>query len=97
MHTENCCHLKPRWVKCTGYQLANQCHSKTRSTNVRCVLCDGKHPENYREYTDYKELPSLRVKQYPPPALIKPTLQTQSHRLLVAAIVVPSPPILSPR
>jgi hypothetical protein len=81
-HTKNYCHLKPRWVKCAGDHVTNQCHRKERSNDVRCVLCGKNHLANYKGCTVYKDLqkktwPPLPLKQYTPPAQIKQTLHTQ--------------------
>jgi hypothetical protein len=46
--SKNYCHLKPRCVKCAGDCLTKQCHRKERSSEVRCVPCDGNHPANYK-------------------------------------------------
>jgi hypothetical protein len=54
-HAKNYCHLKPRCMKCTGDHLTNQSHRKERSSDVRCVLCGGNHPANYKGCTVYKE------------------------------------------
>jgi hypothetical protein len=75
-HTKNYCHLQPRCVKCAGDDLTIHFQRKDRSSSVRCSLCDGNHPANYRGCTVYKDLqrktyPSLRLKQYIPPALIQ--------------------------
>jgi malonyl CoA-acyl carrier protein transacylase len=70
-------------VKCAGGHLTNQCHRKERSSDVRCVLCGGNHPANYKGCTVYKDLQKktyqpIRLKQYTPPAAqIKQTLHTQ--------------------
>jgi hypothetical protein len=55
---------------------------KERKSNVRCVLCGGNHPANYKGCTVYKDLQKktyqpLRQKQYIPPAQLKQTLHTQ--------------------
>jgi hypothetical protein len=49
---------------------------------VRCVLCGGNPPANYKGCTVYKELqkkthPPFSLKIYTPPAQIKQTLHTQ--------------------
>jgi hypothetical protein len=41
-------HPKPRCVKCTEKNLTNKCHRKERSSDIRCVLCGGNHPANYK-------------------------------------------------
>jgi hypothetical protein len=82
-HTKNYCHLKPGCVKCAGYHSTTQCPRKERSSDVRCVLCGGNHPANYKGCTVYKDLqqktfPPLRPKIYTPPPHLKQTLHTQS-------------------
>jgi hypothetical protein len=62
--------------------LTNQCHHKERSSDVRCVLCGGNHPANYKGRKVYKDLQKktyqpLRLKQYTPLAQIKQTLHTR--------------------
>jgi hypothetical protein len=55
-HTKNYCNLKPRSVKCEGDHLTNKCHQKEIWNDVRCVLCGGTHPANYKGFTVYKGL-----------------------------------------
>jgi hypothetical protein len=74
--------INPRCDKCACDHLTNQCHRKGRSSDVRCVLCGGNHPANYKGCTVYKDLqkktyPPLRLKIYTPLAQIKQTLHTQ--------------------
>jgi membrane-associated HD superfamily phosphohydrolase len=62
--------------------LANQCHRKERSSDVRCVPCGANYPANYKGCTVSKDLqkktyPFLRLKQYTPPAQIIHTIYTQ--------------------
>jgi hypothetical protein len=61
--SKNYCQPKPRCVKCPSKLLTNQCHRKERSSDVRCVLCCGNHPANYKGCTVYKK---LQKKTYPP-------------------------------
>lgn len=62
-HTKGFCHHPPRCVKCPEPHLTVNCPRRNRSDGVRCVLCDGDHPANYRGCTVYK---ALQEKQYPP-------------------------------
>jgi hypothetical protein len=62
-HTKNYCHFKPKWVKCAGDHLTNQCHKRERPSDVQCVLCGGNHPLNYKGCMVYKD---LQKKTYPP-------------------------------
>ena len=80
-HTKNFCHQKPRCVKCAGPHLTSLCSRKEKSNDVRCVLCNGNHPANYKGCQIYKELqqktyPSLRPKSYSPPTIPKRTTPT---------------------
>lgn len=66
-HTRRFCHRQPRCVKCAGSHATLDCARKGRSDNVRCILCEGNHPANYKGCSVYKELqkvkyPSLRPK-----------------------------------
>jgi hypothetical protein len=73
--------LQPRCVKCAGDHSTDQCPRKERSSDVRCVLCNGNHPANYKGCKIYKDLQKtyapLRLKQYTPPAPLQQTLHTQ--------------------
>jgi hypothetical protein len=55
-HTKSYSHLKESCAKCADDHLTNQCHHKERSSDVRCVLCSGNHPANYKGCTIYKKL-----------------------------------------
>jgi hypothetical protein len=55
-HTKKYCNLKPRCVKCAVYHLTTDCPRKERSPNVKCVLCKGNHPANYKGCVVYKDL-----------------------------------------
>jgi hypothetical protein len=72
-HTKNYCHLKPRCAKCADDHLINQCHQKERSSDIRCVLCGGNLPANYKGCMAHKEL----QKRTHPPLCLKQTLYTQ--------------------
>lgn len=64
-HTQKFCNRKPRCVKCAGPHHTSACLRKDRSKEVKCVLCDGNHPANYKGCTVYKDLLKVR---YPPPS-----------------------------
>lgn len=55
-HTKKYCHRKPKCIKCAGDHLSIDCTRKGRSDNVKCVLCDGNHPANYKGCQVYKQL-----------------------------------------
>ncbi|CAG4954316.1 unnamed protein product [Colias eurytheme] len=63
-HTQKFCNRKPRCVKCAGSHHTSACLRKERSKEVKCILCEGNHPANYKGCTVYKELLKVR---YPAP------------------------------
>lgn len=67
-HTKNFCHRQPRCVKCAEDHDTKDCPKRDRSDFVKCVLCEGNHPANYKGCTVYKDLqrqtfPPLRNKE----------------------------------
>jgi hypothetical protein len=46
--------VHPRCVTCAGDYLTNQWQHKERSSNVRCVLCGGNHPQISRDILSTK-------------------------------------------
>lgn len=67
-HTKNFCARQPRCVKCVENHLTSECSRRGKSTNIKCVLCKGNDPANYRGCQVYKELqkikhPPLRKKE----------------------------------
>lgn len=63
-HTQNFCHRQPRCVKCAGSHHTSKCPRKERSNEVKCVLCNGNHPANYKGCQVYQELQKVK---YPTP------------------------------
>lgn len=63
-HTQKFCHRQPRCVKCALAHRTSDCPRKERSDNVKCVLCEGNHPANYKGCIVYQE---LQKKTYPNP------------------------------
>lgn len=68
-HTKAYCRRKPRCIKCAGNHASAECSRKVRSDDVKCALCDGNHPANYKGCSIYKELqrqkfPPLRKKTF---------------------------------
>lgn len=61
-HTKSYCHHNPRCVKCSESHLTSQCTRTVRSEKVKCVLCNGNHPANYKGCSIYKQ---LQEKTYP--------------------------------
>lgn len=66
-HTYKMCNHNPRCVKCAGPHSTSECARKEKSKDVKCVLCEGNHPANYKGCMIYKELqqktfPTLRKK-----------------------------------
>lgn len=69
-HTKNFCSLQSRCVKCASTHSTASCPIKERSQHVKCVLCEGNHPANYKGCIVYKNLikakfPALRPKVLP--------------------------------
>lgn len=67
-HTKAYCYRKPKCIKCAGDHHSIECSRKERSDMVKCVLCSGNHPANYKGCAIYKDLqkqkyPALRNKQ----------------------------------
>ena len=46
----------PRCVKWAGLHATAECRRKVNSKDVKCVLCEGNHPANYKGCNVYKEL-----------------------------------------
>lgn len=59
-HTQKFCHRQSRCVKCAGYHHTADCPRKERSDKVKCILCDGNHPANYKGCIVYKELQNVK-------------------------------------
>ncbi|CAG4950937.1 unnamed protein product [Colias eurytheme] len=83
-HTKKYCRRKPRCIKCAGYHTSAECSRKERSEEVKCVLCNGNHPANYKGCSIYKELqkqkyPPLRNKTYVTNSITN--LQRDHHKL----------------
>jgi len=63
------------------------CARKTKSENVKCVLCEGNHPANYKGCTIYKDLqkrhfPTLWKKEI----TIKPQSQVEPARIQLETV-----------
>lgn len=63
-HTQKFCHRQPKCVKCAESHHTTNCPRKERSDKVKCILCDGNHPANYKGCIIYKELQKVK---YPTP------------------------------
>lgn len=59
-HTKTYCRRSPKCIKCAGDHLSAKCSRKTRSDDVKCVLCGGNHPANYKGCSIYRELEKIR-------------------------------------
>jgi len=55
--TQSFCFRKARCVKCAtqDYPTIN-CLRRKKSKDVKCVLCEGNHPANYKGYMVYEDL-----------------------------------------
>lgn len=54
-HTRSYCGYPPRCVRCENSHLTSDC-AKPRDSLVKCALCSGSHPVNYRGCNVFKEL-----------------------------------------
>ena len=64
-HTKAYCHRQPRCIKCAGDHLSIDCSRKTRSDQVKCILCNGNHPANYKGCKVYRELQNVKYPKVP--------------------------------
>lgn len=62
-NTRKYCFRKP---KCAGDHASSRCERKERSDSVKCILCDGNHPANYKGCSVYKELQKIKYPTQPP-------------------------------
>ena len=62
-HTQAYCFHTSRCVKCAGNHHTKQCSRQEKTDAVKCVLCDGNHPANYKGCSVYTE---LQLKSFPP-------------------------------
>lgn len=60
-HTKAYCRRNPKCIKCAGDHLSVDCPRKTRSNDVKCVLCEGNHPANYKGCQVYRELQKVKL------------------------------------
>lgn len=60
-HTKAYCRRNPKCIKCAGDHLSVDCPRKTRSNEVKCVLCEGNHPANYKGCQVYRELQKVKL------------------------------------
>lgn len=86
-HTKKFCHRPPRCIKCAGEHSSIHCPRKERSDKVKCVLCDGNHPANYKGCVVFKEIQSNRYptlrKRSSHPETIKPANETPSQNPII--------------
>jgi hypothetical protein len=90
-HTKAYCYHSPRCVKCAGTHRTTNCPRKERSDQVKCVLCSGNHPTNYKGCTVYKELqqrtfPLLRSKPDRTPLITQPQTSPRPDLSYAAAL-----------
>lgn len=67
-HTKTYCRRKPKCIKCAGDHTSVSYARKVRSDDVKCTLCEGNHPDNYKGCIVYQNLyktrfPIMRKKQ----------------------------------
>lgn len=62
-HTKTYCRRSPKCIKCAGNHISADCTRKNRSDDVKCALCEGNHPANYKGCRVFKE---LQMARFPP-------------------------------
>lgn len=62
-HTKAYCRRSPMCIKCAGNHASVDCPRKSRSDDVKCALCEGNHPANYKGCQIYK---NLQKAKFPP-------------------------------
>lgn len=82
-HTKNFCSRQARCVKCALDHQTSACPIKERTSNAKCVLCNGNHPANYKGCTVYKDIqkskfPPLREKTTATGSQIRPPATSQA-------------------
>lgn len=101
-HTRRFCFRKPRCVKCTDEHSTANCPRKGRSDNVKCVLCNGNHPANYKGCSVYKDLqrikyPTLSTRNLPgettTPKKTQPSYATVAGQKIKPGEITQSQPI----
>jgi len=87
-HTKAFCHRSPRCVKCAGGHNTSNCNRTERSESVKCVLCNGNHPANYKGCAVYRE---TYQKMYPTPRIKTFTASQPQSLPLPLPLPLPSP------
>lgn len=91
-HTRKYCFRKPKCIKCAGDHASSNCERKERSDSVKCILCDGNHPANYKGCTVYKELQKIK---FPTQPAKRRQIKQSVHRLSHTEITTRQPEQLS--
>lgn len=55
-HTKTYCRKKSVCIKCAGSHDSKSCVRKNWASEVKCALCEGNHPANYKGCNIYKQL-----------------------------------------
>jgi len=55
-HTKNVCSRKTRGIKSAGGHSTINCSRRKKSKNIKCMLCEGNHPANYKGCMASKDL-----------------------------------------
>lgn len=80
-HTKKYCFRQPKCIKCAGDHASINCERKGRSDSVKCVLCEGNHPANYKGCSIYKELQKIK---YPPQPVKRKQMSHPEHQRGIA-------------
>lgn len=73
-HTKKYCTRKQRCIKCSEYHDNKNC-KKTSREELKCALCEGKHPANYKGCEVYKK---LQQQKFP---TLRPTTQINNRKV----------------
>lgn len=55
-HTKSFCRRLPKCIKCAGNHTSKLCSRQNWSSDVKCALCNGNHPANYKGCSIYKQI-----------------------------------------
>lgn len=55
-HTKAYCKRRPKCIKCAGDHESRLCSRQNWADEVKCALCNGNHPANYKGCSVYKQI-----------------------------------------
>ena len=83
-HTKSFCHRIPKCIKCAGNHSSKDCQQKLPSNELKCTLCNGNHPANYKGCSVYQQIklqkfPPQRQQKLPVPSAKEPKSQLSTN------------------